>query len=213
MTAAAYARFLASMTYDREKWHDGIGYDLGALDEATADERRRIETLLLDRQPPDWRDLEALARIGSPAARHAIRAALRHADPAVRGGALRHGREFLSSGERLLAIRRALEEATFYNGLSEALEAIETFHPLEIIDLLLRALLAREPEVAVHLAALLLFLHGRAAEPFDWAQRPFFLRFAEEDREKRVPAFEELCGLIGCDPGPYVQGHRQAPLP
>jgi hypothetical protein len=204
MTVSAFERFLESMTLDQDKWRDGSGYELAALDAMTGEERGQIESRLLARDPPDWRDLEALVRLDTPAARHALRQALRHADPAVRGAALRYGGDLLSEGERLLAIRRALQEATFFNGLSEALEAIEIFHPPEVVDLLLRALLTREGEVAVHLAALLCFLHGQAAEPFDWDQRPFFLRFSEADPTLREAALRDLCARIGRDPEPFL---------
>lgn len=206
MIASAFERFLTSMAPDQDKWRDGIGYDLAALEAMTAEERSQIESRLLARDPPDWRDLEALVLLDTPAARHALRQALRHADPAVRGAALRYGGDLLSEGERLLGIRRALQEATFFNGLSEALEAVETFHPPQVIDLLLRGLLEREGEVAVHLAALLSFLHGQAAEPFDWDQRPFFLRFSEEDRALREAAFRDLCARIGREPAPFLSG-------
>lgn len=204
MSQAAVERFRASMLRDAERWRDGIGYDLEALSDMTAEERSAIEARLLANEPPNWCDLEALAALATPAARHAIQAALRHRDPAVRGAALRHGGALLSDGERLLGIRRALEDATFFNGLSEALEIAQEFHPPEVTDLLLRALLRREGEVAVHLAALLCFLQGQAAEPFDWSQRPFFLRFAEEEPRVRAAAFRDLCARIGRDPEPLL---------
>ena len=204
MSSAASARFRASQAIDRDKWRDGIGYDLAALDAMTAAERAGVEAELAARATPDWRDLEALARLGGPTARQAMQRALRHGDPGVRGAALRHGWSLLSDGERLLGIRRALEEATLYNGLTEALEAAEAFHPPAVVDLLLRALLAREGAVAVHLAALLVFLHGQADAPFDWAQRPCFLRFATEDPAERRVAFRELCVRLGRDPAPLL---------
>jgi len=204
MSTAAVDRFLASMVRDRDRWRDGIGYDLAALDEMTAVERGAIEARLLAREPPLWCDLEALARLGTPAAVRALQAALRHRDPAVRGAALRYGGAGFSDGERLLGICRALEDAAFFDGLSEALEAAEAYHPPEVSDLLLRALLRREGEVAVHVAALLCFLHGQAKEPFDWEQRPFFLRFAEADGALRRAAFRDLCARIGRDPAPFL---------
>jgi hypothetical protein len=204
MSKAAVDRFLASMERNLERWRDGIGYDLAALGVMTPQERAEIETLLLAQDPPLWCDLEALAQLNTPAAQRAIKAALRHRDPAVRGAALRQGKALLNDGERLLGIRRALEEAAFFAGLSEALETVEAYHPPEVVDLLLRALLRREGEVAVHLAAMLCFLHGRAAEPFDWSQRPYFLRFAEQDRAVRQAAFRDLCARIGRDPAPFL---------
>jgi hypothetical protein len=60
--------------------------------------------------------------------------------------------------------------------------------------------IARDSGVAaVHFAALLLYLHGLASEPFDWEQRPFFLRFNSDDACDRRAAFVELCQKIGYD--------------
>ena len=69
--------------------------------------------------------------------------------------------------------------------------------PAAVVDALCRGVLSREGDVAVHFAAMLTFLHGQAAEAFDWAQRPFFLRFHTADRREREAAFRELCAKIG----------------
>ena len=61
----AYQRFIASMTVDFDKWHDGTGYDLQALAELRGQDRQDVESLLLSRAGGDWRDKEALAAIGS----------------------------------------------------------------------------------------------------------------------------------------------------
>jgi hypothetical protein len=58
--------------------------------------------------------------------------------------------------------------------------------------------------VAVHFAALLFFLHGKAPEPFDWGQRPFFLRFQTTERGDRSAVLRELCVAIGFDAGKYL---------
>jgi len=68
-------RFLASMTIAFDMWHDGEGYDLGALAEIPPAERPMVEDILIRHQPRDWRDIEALAGFDSPAARAAVVAA------------------------------------------------------------------------------------------------------------------------------------------
>ena len=45
----AYTRFLASMQMTFDKWHDGEGYDIDALEEMTDDERAEI-TLMIKRR-------------------------------------------------------------------------------------------------------------------------------------------------------------------
>jgi hypothetical protein len=52
---------------------------------------------------------------------------------------------------------------------------------------------------------MLTFLHGKADEPFDWEQRPFFLRFHTEVRSEREAVFHELCERIGVDAGKYLK--------
>ena len=67
-------------------------------------------------------------------------------------------------------------------------------------DALFRGVLQREGDVAVHFAALLMFLHGKAKEAFDWDQRPFFLDFNTADRAERRQRFRELCEKLGLNP-------------
>jgi len=80
-------------------------------------------------------------------------------------------------------------------------------HDLEAIRLIDAMLhrIVRDPGVAaVHFAAMLLYLHGQASEPFDWEQRPFLLRFNPGDQGDRRNAFMELCQRIGTSSAPYL---------
>lgn len=198
-------RFRASMVIDYEKWHDGIGYDLEALAEASPDERAAIERIVLMHAPRGWRDVEALAALDTPAARAALREALHDPDPEVRAHVTALPDAPISEAERTASLVRALETAEFYGGLTQTLGQVEEFHPPVIVDALLRGALGREGGVACHFAAMLMFVYGRAESAFDWDQRPFFLRFNTEDRHERVTAFRELCGKIGVDPAPYLR--------
>ena len=56
--------------------------------------------------------------------------------------------------------------------------------------------------MAVHFAAMLLFLHGQADSPCDMAQRPFLLHFNTGDRTAREAAFAELCRRISLTRAP-----------
>ncbi|MCC6539325.1 MAG: hypothetical protein IT162_17365, partial [Bryobacterales bacterium] len=69
------SRFDASMNIDYEKWREGIGYDLQAIADASPREREHIEQKLLRNGIRGWRDVEALAAIGSPAAHAALKLA------------------------------------------------------------------------------------------------------------------------------------------
>src|SRR5688572_7159352 len=71
----AYDRFMSSMSIGFDEWHDGIGYDLGALAELKGEERKAVEALLIARKDEGWRDAEALAALGSARATKALKAA------------------------------------------------------------------------------------------------------------------------------------------
>jgi hypothetical protein len=205
MASAAYERFMASTEIDYERWHEGIGYDLEALGELQGRERLEVEQWLFDRAGNDWRDLQALLAIGSDRARAAVLEQLRRGSTEQRLWAAHYlADDPLLAADREAAIVRGLGQALLYGGLSLALDmAIEERTPA-MIDALFRAALRDEGEAAVHAAARLAYVHGKAKEPFDWELRPLFLRFGEADRQAREQAFRELCALCGVDPARYL---------
>lgn len=200
----AFARFIQSTVMDYEKWHDGIGYDLEALKAATPAEREAIEGILLHRGTKDWRDVEALAGLDTLRARNALIAALKDPDPKIRLAVARHAPQLVSDPERIASLVKALETASLSGGLSQAIDEAGEFHPKEVVQALLRGVLHRDGEVAVNFAGLLMYVHGKADQPFDWEQRPFFLRFHTENREERKAAFLELCEKIGVEAKDYL---------
>lgn len=197
---SAVARFKASMEITHEKWHDGIGYDLSVLKEATPEELERIESLLIDRRLHDWRDIEALAALDSKRAQEALREALVLGDAKIRLAVCAHAPELVTERQRIDSLVQALEQSEIGTGLSEALDEVAEFHPPEIVRTLLRGLMARDGSIAVHFAALLYYIHGKAPEPFDLEQRPFFLRFNTANRVEREQVVRELCTALGVDP-------------
>jgi hypothetical protein len=204
MPSDAFHLFTSSMIIDYEKWHDGIGYDLDALNALTPDELKSVETILIQHQPRDWRDIEALAHIDSNDARKAVEEALRSSDAQIRHTAMQYAGEKADVGERERLLIQSLENDEVFGGLTQAIDEVEEFHPPGVIEALFRGALHRDGEAAVHFAALLLFLHGRASEPFDWEHRPFFLRFNTTDHGERRAAFVELCERVGVDSKRYL---------
>jgi hypothetical protein len=198
-------RFLASMTMTFDMWHDGLGYDLELLDTLTGDDRKAAEDALVNHSPRDWRDIEALARIDTPRARKAVEAGLHSGDPHVRREAREHAGQEEDPAERERHLIKSLENDVIFGGLSQSIDEVEDFHPPGVVDALFRGALNRDGEAAVHFAALLMFLHGQAKEPFDWDHRPFFLRFHTTDRAERKAVFHELCDKIGVDPAKYLR--------
>jgi hypothetical protein len=197
-------RFQASMVLDYEKWHDGTGYDLKLLREMSPDERNDIHDLLIERGTQDWRDVEALACFDTPEAHAALEAALKSSNPEVRNAVTRAVPERISDEARTASLVQGLKTAVIYGGLTQALDQVVEFHPPEIVDALMRGALDRAGDVAVHFAAMLYYIHGKAAEPFDWEQRPFFLRFNTDDRRERETVFRELCEAIQVDPRRFL---------
>ena len=201
----AAKKFLASMKVTFDMWHDGEGYDLDALEEVPKSECKAIERLLINHTPRDWRDIEALALFDSPAARQAIKAALKHAGPKVRREAMEQMPEKISPAKREALLINALKTKGLCSGLSEALDEVEEFHPPKVIDTLLRCALDRDGEAAVHFVAMLYFLHGKSKEAFDWAHRPFFLKFHTSNPVERKALFRELCATLGVDVRKYLR--------
>lgn len=185
-----------------EKWHDGVGYDLGALDEMTESDKDEIADILESNLSEPWRAFEALEHMSTPKALSIIANNLHHPSLGVRIAASRYARGAERQREQILI--EALEKSEFYEGLTQALDQIESFHPQAVKDALLKGLLVRGDSAAVNFAGMLLYVYGKAGTSFDWGRRPLFLRFASADLEDRKRAFAELCEMIGVDPHDYL---------
>lgn len=194
--ASAAARFERSMALDYEAWREGSSYDLAAIADATPAERQEIAALLAATGLRDWRDIEAAARLGGRAGRRLLRRAWREGGSVQRLALLRQAPGFVSEAQRIQALVQALAEVRPFEGLSDCLAEVEDCHPPAVIDALWRAAEGRGREAAVHCAAMLAFLHGLAETPFDWAQRPLFLRCASDDAAERAQALAELRNRI-----------------
>jgi hypothetical protein len=197
-------RFEKSMEINYEKWHDGIGYDIEAIRSASQTERKTIEQILINHNPRDWRDIEALAEIDTESAREAIKNAMKDPQPDVRVAVTRFAPDLVTNSERSRSIIDALQHAQIFSGLSQVLDDIEEYHPTEVKEALIAGLLNREGEAAVLFAAMLFYLYNKAEEPFDMKQRPFFLRFNTENREERLLAFQELCKQLDINPEKFL---------
>ena len=197
-------RFEASMQIGFEEWHDGIGYDIEAIRIASQTERDVIEQILINHSPRDWRDIEALVEFNTKCARQAIKEAIKDPNPIVRVAVTRFAPNLITDNERSQIITDALQSAEIFSGLSQVLLEVERYHPEEVKEALIKGLLNRKGDVAVHFAAMLFYLYGEAKEPFDWKQRPFFLRFNTKDRKERIEVFREICQKLKINPEKYL---------
>lgn len=195
-------RFRQSLNIDHEKWREGTGYDLEALAALDRDERQAAELMILDRGARDWRDVEALAQLNTPSTRMVLRQAAEEGPAAIRLAVLRCAPDLLPPEDRTRTLLAALKTAAPFDGLSQAIDAVVAHHPPSVMDALWRGLTEREGGVAVHFAALLTYLHGRADSTFDWEQRPFFLTFNTGDAGERADAVAALRKRLGLDGGP-----------
>lgn len=193
----ALRRFNDSMVMTYERWHDGEGYDLTALRELPPLELAEVEQRLVANALQGWREIEALAALNTPRAQEALRQALKRGNAEIRGAVLRYAPDLADPDERTQAIIAAIKTADVYEGLTGVLDAVQQHHPPEVIDALLKAVRTAPPVAAGHYAGMLLYLHGKASEPFDWAHRPFLLRFSSEDAAERKAAYAELQKRIG----------------
>jgi HEAT repeat protein len=197
-------RFEASMKIGFEEWHDGIGYNIAAIRIASQVELEYIEQMLINHSPRDWRDIEALAEIHTKRARETIKKAIKDPNPVVRVAVSRFAPELITDKERTKSIINALQNIEIFNGFSQVLAEVERYHPEEVKEALIKGLLNRQGDVAVHFAAVLFYLFGAAKESFDWKQRPFFLRFKTEDKKERLEVFLELCQKLKINPEKYL---------
>jgi len=193
---------------DHEQWHDGISHALDALEAATPEERAAVSASVIARSVDGWRDVRALVLLESPRADAALRRAFETGSVEVQGAVRRYAPRLLSEAERTTSLVRALREGELYAGLSQALDEVPDFHPPPVVEAVLRGCVERDATTAVHCAAVAMFLHGQAREPFDMAQRPFFLRFSTAEPKERRAAFRDLSARIGLDPAPYLRRRR-----
>lgn len=186
---SAYERFLASMVLDYEKWHDGIGYDLSALDEMSEEDRQQIAARLRAKND-DWRDLEALDYLK---AHEGILESRRSDNPEHRLIAMRYGPE--PDGADLEdAILAGLQKGSV---LGRAVDQAALHPTPRIREALLALVRDCDDGDAYAPAAALFFLHGIIDSPHSWDERPFLLRLVEPESEDRREAFREFCERLG----------------
>jgi hypothetical protein len=195
---AAYDRFMASMAIGFMEWHDGVPYDLDALAGVSPAELAELEALLIERKDEDWRDVEALARIGTSSAWRAVKESMAGPAREVRIRAA----EFLYAAGRLDSLDDVIVEGLRCGDLGDGLaqaERLAAAHPSQsVIAALLEGALCGDGR-AVRFAAILCFLHGKTSEPIDWSKRQYFAPFMTSDRAARRQALDALCRFIGVD--------------
>jgi hypothetical protein len=194
MPNEAYQLFLDSMIMDFDKWHDGIGYDLEALERLNPKERASIEKLLIMKleEAGNWRDVQALIALGTTSALKAADRARFHKKDRVRHYALRKVLTIQVLRDATTSDMTELEEQAIQAVKHGNFEMAECMPTMRVKRALLYSAREGGRETRGSAAAFLLYLCGQTSEPYDWSQRPFFLRFAADDPTTLQQTWEEL---------------------
>lgn len=194
---SALQRFMESMNIDFYKWHDGISYDLDALNELNTDEIAQIEALLISRKDSDWRDVEALAALNTPLSIKALKDCLQSPNLECRLFAAKFLKEMGIADHIEEVVIRTLPYTTIGNGLTYALWLIKENTITESIRrTVLRCAMTGRDDIRVHCAAMALYLYGKANYDFD-TEKKIIYEFHEKDPAARRQIFERLCQMVG----------------
>ncbi len=196
---SALLRFLDSMKIGYFEWHDGIGYDLDALNEMTREELKQVEELMISQRDRDWREVETLAALNTPFTIQALKDDLESNNFDVRLFAVKYLKEMGIEDHIEDVVVKTLPLTKIGDGLTYALSLAETYPTERIRKTVLRCALIGNDDIRIHCAAMTLFLYGRASTNFDSNQKIVF-EFREPDLAKRMVPFTELCRQIGVDP-------------
>lgn len=180
--SAALRRFRASTMLDFDAWKDGMPYDLAALDEMSADERAAIAVELSAKSSLDWRDVEALQRIGSPPARARLKQAGVEQTDGGGAAALALDVDAGWTPELEAQFISKLAAARHMQGAFDRLLRIAEAHPTEgVRQALFDLATGGHEDVRYAYGAFLLYLAGRADDSIglDSRHRPHLLALQE----------------------------------
>lgn len=187
--SAALERFLSSMNIGYIQWHDGLGYDLEALDLLDDNDRAEAEKALVARAEKDWRDLEALNRLATPAAIAAILHARSAKNPEIRLHALGYGPE-ATDQQWEAAISYALDRNLSYSdGLTFAFRAAVAHPTPGVLEALWRYVRAGGREGTFDAGETIVQIAGLA---LDEDLRQLCLRLQGPDSPQKRAAIAEL---------------------
>jgi hypothetical protein len=196
----AFRRFLSSVVPVWEEWRDDQMYDVSAIADMTAGERKQLVSLLTGRDVT-WREVEALAATNTPGAHAALEAASKHhlsIDTRLAAAEVLHRQGRMTDLETFLARQiRNLDRPA--NGLRRTLLLAER-HPSEVVKQALLWASYNSTECAPYCASLLLRLAGAGKEPFDEAVQEMLRKLGLHNSYfDRKAAFEELCRVVQMD--------------
>lgn len=194
----AYERFVACLPPVSREWREGEQYDVAALRRMTAAERSKITAMLAARDVT-WREVEALAAIGTPEANAALVEASRHhlwIDTRLAAADALHRKKRLPDLDGFIA-----REIRMLSNPREGLERALSMAARNPSDTVKQALLwasYNATECAPPCAHLLLVLTGTASEPFDSDVEQMLAKLGLHNSSfDRQAAFADLCRRVG----------------
>lgn len=184
------------MNVGYDEWHDGVGYDLDALDDLSEEGKTVVESWLVPRADRDWRDLEALDRLGTTTAFEAILRVRRTAGPLIALEAHGYGPE-PSAEQWETAIVAALTVADVTNGLVLAQRCALAHPSPAVVAELWRHVRVGGSPIAYHAAETIAQIAGVVVDEFNHPHRSLLLRLQGPNSPERQAAVQEFESLMG----------------
>jgi hypothetical protein len=198
MSAEAVKRFLDSMIMDFDMWHDGTGYDLSAIDDMTADERKSL-VISLKAQTQTWRELEALAALDMEEVDVLVQETATTSESTnnrITAAAALHDRGKMKPEEFEELLCKEIRKLDGRNdGYIKVLLEAEA-NPSEKVKQALLWSSWNSTEASMSCAARLLYLCGKAEDQLAWSHREWLFDIQPNNSYfTRKKAFDKLCAL------------------
>lgn len=196
-------KFLKSMNISYEAWRNGDSYDLNALKALSPAEIQEVEKILISRKDEDFRDIEALAALGTPAAIQALKDCLNSPNLSNRFHAVKCLKDAGIEDRVEETILNTLHLTRIGYGMVEGLRLAKEYPTEPVKRRLIWCTLHGTDDIRAHCAAMALYLHGKASSEFDNKQQIIF-RVGAKNKELGNKVFPEFCELLGVNPKEFI---------
>lgn len=203
-SSEAMDKFLKSMNISYEDWRNGSGYNLNVLKELSPEELREVEKFLIARKDDDFRDIEALAALGTPGAIQALKDCLKSPNYSNRFHAVKALKDAGIEDRVEEVILSTLHLTKISYGMVEGLRLAEKYPTEKVKHRLIWCTLHGNDDIRAHCAAMALYLYGKADSDFDNKQQIIF-RVGAKNKDIGNKAFPEFCQILGVNPKDFAK--------